>query len=302
MALGSIRAPEFVAGARIVGDDFLCARRDELDAVAGADDERRRPAPPRRPIAAPHFPAVAAIERHDERAGAHLLIVLEDDELLEQHRRRPRTHAGLGDAAERLLPQQVAVEVEHVQAGRFEVGVDGRPVGRDCRRRVGVLAMAVVVHRAVVDRPLPQLLAAARVVGQRLERVEAVDADAVGMQVPGLEIETEMVRSSVPFRRLSTLDRRRQEDAIAPDDRRRVAAAGNGCLPGDVLPGRPVLGIRRAARDAEAVRSAPAGPVGVVCGRRPGRQGGRTKQNQAGDRSLHAALAYRGRLAPSLRR
>jgi hypothetical protein len=51
----------------------------------------------------------------------------------------------------------------------------------------------VVVHRAVVDRTRPRRLAGSGIEGEDLERVRVIDADAVGVQVAGLQIEPEMI-------------------------------------------------------------------------------------------------------------
>ena len=93
---------------------------------------------------------------------------------------------------------------------------------------------------AVVDRPLPERLAVLRVEGEHLERVEMVGADAVGMVVAGLEVEPQVNRGFVIVRRLAALDRRREEDAVLPDDGRRVTASGDGRLPRDVLVQAPI--------------------------------------------------------------
>ncbi len=57
------------------------------------------------------------------------------------------------------------------------------------------------------------------------------------------------------------LDRGGQEDAITPDNRRRMAFAGYGCLPEDVIGIAPADGYGGFEAAAVAPRTPPAGPV-----------------------------------------
>ncbi len=152
----------------------------------------------------------------------------------------PGPEPGLRHAAERDLPLRRAVDVERVDAARLEIRVHLLAVGRHRRRGVGVLPVPIVVHRPVVGGALPRDAAGLRVDGEHLERVRVVDVDGVGVDVAGLQVVAEVDRR-LAAGDLFTLDRRRQEDAIAPDDRRRMAASRNLGLPLDVRVGRPRL-------------------------------------------------------------
>ena len=206
MALGAIRAPELTTGPRVVRNDDFCSCRDHLDAGRRAHDERRRPAPSGGPRLPPHLAAVRPIERDDERAIAHFLIALQDEQVLEDDGRRARAHSRLGDPAKGFLPEQFAVEIERVQPGGFEERVDGLAISRHRRRGVGVLAVTVVVHQPVVNRAVPQRLAVPGIEREHLEGVEMIRADAVGVVVAGLEIEPEVNRRLVVGWRLAAFD------------------------------------------------------------------------------------------------
>jgi len=52
-----------------------------------------------------------------------------------------------------------------------------------------------------------------------------------------------------------------QEYTVLPDDRRRVAFAGDRCLPGDIFSVAPARGEVLFAADAVTAWSAPSGPV-----------------------------------------
>src|SRR4029450_4116481 len=120
MTARAVGPPELAAGGGIVGDDGLRARGDELTPAAAVDDDRRCPAAP---VFARDFPdllARLAIERDDERARAHLLIALQDHELLEEDRRRAGAETCFGHPAERRLPLQVAVDIEREECPRVD--------------------------------------------------------------------------------------------------------------------------------------------------------------------------------------
>ena len=185
-------------------------------------------------------------------------------EILEQNRRRARTHAPLGDLAERAAPHEGAVEVVGVDAGGFEVGEDEAAVGDRRRRGVGVLSVTVVVHQPVVGRALPHDAAGARIERDDLQRVAILHADAVWMEISRPQVVAEVIGSRVSGHALA-FDGRGQEDAIVPDDRRRMTAAGDRRLPRDVLVWRPFVGIAGGVRHAAAGRAAPLRPV--VAGR-----------------------------------
>ncbi len=85
------------------------------------------------------------------------------------------------------------------------------------------------------------------------------------------------------------IDRRQNEDPVAPDHRRCGASARNRYLPADVLRLAPLDGGRSLRRGAVAARAAPLGPVvqGILV--RPGRRRERKPDRQA-QQGLHAHL------------
>ena len=156
------------------------------------------------------------------------------------------------EAAQVLLPLRIAVEVESVKEDVVTVpegGIDTLAVGGRC----GGGKAALEVDRGLFagEGLLPQNLA-----------LVGADADHVSLRTV----------SRRPF----------QKDTVAPDDRRRVTAAGQRRLPEDVLAlaelGRHVL----VGRDAGAVGPAEASPgddlVLVIDG--PQRGGAGAKQEE----------------------
>ena len=172
----------------------------------------------------------------------------------------PYAHAHGRDAAQLRLPEQLAVEVVRVQALRPEPRVHALAVHDRRGRGEAAAAVARVVGVALPRGLLPQHLPAVGVHRQHLQRLRAVGAHAVGMR-----------RTPCPRRGASrageagladvALDRRGQEDAIAPHHRRRVAAAGDGRLPQHVLGRAPRERQAGLGRDALAVRAAELRPA-----------------------------------------
>src|SRR5262245_4323230 len=174
--------PEFLAGVRIVGDQEFVAADDQLRALRGFDDDRRSPAYLNRTFDAPDFFARLFIQRGHERDRAvELLVAKHDQQVLVQHRRSPHAHTHRADVAERLFPDQFAVEVVAIDAFRTEVGIDVFTVGDG--RGSGVIAalVAVVVDAAFVRGLFPQDLPGVAVEAERLECVELVHAVPIGM-------------------------------------------------------------------------------------------------------------------------
>ena len=163
--------------------------------------------------------------------------------------------------AERFaLPHQPALEVVGIDPGRLEVEVHQRPVRHRRRGRIGILAVPVVVHQAVVRGLLPQQLAATRVIGQHLQRVFVVDANAVGMQIARLQVVAEMV-GRLCVRDVLAFDRRREKHMVAPHDRGRVAAAGMRVFHATFVAGRHSSGSRTPWRNAGSTFAPPLRPL-----------------------------------------
>ena len=182
----------------------------------------------------------------------------------------PTPDAEARDPARLPAPLQVALEVVGVEPFRAEVGVDERAVGHGSGRREAAAAVARVVGRSLPGGPLPQDAAARGVERHHLEGVLAVGAHAVGVrELLALHDVLDGLRSGNDV----ALDGRRQEDAVAPHDGRRVAAAGDGGLPEHVLRRAPLERHARVARDSLSVGAAPLGPV-----RRS--RGGRVRREQ----------------------
>ena len=86
------------------------------------------------------------------------------------------------------------------------------------------------------------------------------------------------------------LGRRRQEDALARDHRRRAAPVGHGRLPDHVRLGPPGRGQPRGGAHAVAARAAPLGPIRVERGRGGDRQDGEQRGEARRRRDLHRWL------------
>ena len=117
---------------------------------------------------------------------------------------------------------ELAVQVVGVEPLGAEAGEDHLPVGGGRRGGVGAFAVAVVVGRALPRGLLPENLAGVAVERDDLEGVLAVGADAVGV-LPLLPLDR--VHGGLRAGDDRALDGRRDEDALAPDDRARMALA-----------------------------------------------------------------------------
>src|SRR5262249_37955619 len=73
---------------------------------------------------------------------------------------------------------------------------------------------------------------------------------------------------------------RRQEDALAPDNRGTDAGPLEGSLPADVLRGRPVNGQIFLPGDADALRPTPRRPIGCP------NQGSRAQENDESEETI----------------
>src|SRR5207244_741278 len=131
----------------------------------------------------------------------------------------------VGEDAERVFPDQLALEVVAEQAWGAEEGVHQRPVRGTRGRGVAVPGVRLARLDAARRQPLPQELAVAR-----------PDAENMALVAAGIGGG--------------------QEKAVAPDDRRRIALAGQCRLPEQVVPITPgerharVLGVSLAAGPA----------------------------------------------------
>ena len=253
------------------------ARGDELVPPAARHQDRRRPAHLDVARHAPGFLAGLLVEADDEGLLAVVLVALQDHELVVEHRRGADADAEARDPAALPAPLQRAVEPVDVEALGPEVRVDQRAV-RDRRRRGEAAALvARVVGGALPGGLLPQDLARLRVERQHRERLLAVGAHAVGM----LEVlALHQVLDGLGAGHHVALDRRREEDAVAPDHGRRVPAPRDLRGPDDVLGRAPLERYGRVLRDAEPVRTAPLRPMRRRgCERRSrGREGGERAQ------------------------
>ena len=160
------------------------------------------------------------VERADERRLPRrgIRVLVDEDAILVEHRRARRPVIVVDDA-ELVLPDDLAVEVEREQAVAAERRVDQLPVGRWRGRRKSVLVVHVL-DAGLRDERLPQLLAVAARIRQHRQPLAVAVAGG-------------------------------EEDAIAPDNRRRVAAAGHGGLP-HAGGRRPLVGILRRRRRGPA--------------------------------------------------
>ena len=206
-------------------------------------------------------------------------------------------------------PEQRAVEAvaEHADVAA-ERGIEPLAVGGRGFGRVGVLAMAAAGRRTAVRLALPHDLARLRVerrddVADRARLARQLDVarhqlldDLVLGQPLLLELGGVVVAEDALARRLEGVGVHGggHEHPIAPDDRRRPAAAGQIGGPGDVLGRRPRDGQRRVVGDAGAVGAAELRPRGRTRGTHRGNEDD-AGEGQAGE-DAH------GRILPSMER
>ena len=270
--------PDLVA-VEVVGTHEVAAGGDELGAGLVLPDERGRPVGALVAVDPPALGPGRGVEGDHER----LLIVVVDDEqrVFVEHRRGrgAPAQARLG-RVESPLPDQGAVHVEGEDADVAEVGVDAFSVGHLGGRREGVLEVPVELRRARVDLGGPDDLAGLEVEGVHepvvnvLLPLHQVPGPGGGKRAVG-HLLGRAVGEVQPHARLLGLavaDHGGQEDAVAPDDRRRPAEAVDGGLPHDVLGGAPGEGQARVVvGGGEGVGAAERGPVLVLGGQGRGR-------------------------------
>src|SRR4029453_1094195 len=128
VALDALRAPEFLAGGRIVRDRRFIARPPQFLSPRGLDDYRRAPADLDLAFRPPGLLPRLLVVGDDLRVVAGVLVALDDHETLEEHGRRARSQAERREFLNHL-PHETAVEVVGVETFGAEVGVDRRAVG-----------------------------------------------------------------------------------------------------------------------------------------------------------------------------
>ena len=140
------------------------------------------------------------------------LILVKEQPILVQHR-RPGRAVIVVDHAELAVPHDLPAHVDGDQPVPPERCVDTLAVGRGRRRRVAVLVVDVL-DAVLRNERLPQ-------------------------HTPVGAAERDHRHAA------SVVARRGQEQAVAPDDRRRVATARHGHLPLDAARGRPRIRVLR---------------------------------------------------------
>src|SRR5205823_4527657 len=135
------------------------------------------------------------------------------------------------DEPEIALPFMMPVEVITVDAERTERNVEMRAVGRRRARRIRMRLMMAFVRDALGRHLPPEQFAAGSIVSQYDELI-----DGRGRRGAFLEARIDGRRLALPIGR----NRSDDEDTIAPDDRRRAAAAFERGFPADIRAGIPV--------------------------------------------------------------
>jgi len=156
------------------------------------------------------------------------VILIDEQAILVEHR-RAGTAVIVREAADLAVPDDPAVEIDRQQAVAAKRRVDAASVGRRRGRRVAVLRVAEL-DAALRHEGFEELLA--------VGAAEPEDREALAAVVGG-----------------------GQEDAIAPDNRRRVAAPRDRRAPGDIFLCRPPVRIRTVGHEALSRWPSPARPV-----------------------------------------
>ena len=260
----AIHSPQLLAARGVVPGDHVAAGHDDLHPVrrlahlerGGCRIAVRRFLDcPRRTLRAPHrLPGLAIDpEKIGRFVGFHPVQDLDEQIAVLQQRRR-RVSPIQAELAVVLLdvphPQLFPVEIERLQDADAGHHPNGLAVGHRRRGRHVLLALDVIAARDVLLPPDPAIAA--------IQRPQLEVAGAVG----GADVE---------------------EDGLAPDDRRRPAAARHRELPGDVLRRAPLQRQPLFRADAVFRRTAPLRPV------LGGQRGGSRHGHKAGSHeTLHA--------------
>src|SRR5262249_44716711 len=149
-------------------------------------------------------------EGDNERSRGALVILVDDHAVFVEKRRAGGAVIGV-HLRKRLMPDLLAGEIDAQDAVVAEIGVDALAIGGRRARGMAILVLARL-RLGIGGESFPKLLAV--VAGQAQDRTAF--AVVVG---------------------------RGQEDAVFPDDRRRVAGAGQIDFPEDIFGIRPFIGI-----------------------------------------------------------
>ena len=156
--------------------------------------------------------------------------------------------------AEILLPGGTAVHGESVEALRSKEGHDVAPVGEWSRVRVGRLDVSFLLRHTLVGRLGPDGFS-----GEPVERHHHPSLRRAILRRGACAVEPRL-----EGRIGAAADRRRDEDAIAPDDRARMRETRDGDFPFDVRAADSVPGAGQilAVRHARCRRAAETRPGG----------------------------------------
>ena len=244
----------------VVGAQAFRAADDDLCALAVRDDDRRGPRGDLVAFDFPAFLARALVESDEE--GLPLVVPVDDQRVAVQGGRAALAVRVLDPHVAQVgLPHQEALQVEGVESARAEEREHVLAVRHGRARGEAGREVRAFVRQLLARRTLPQDLARGAAERQHAEALATRDRRIV-------------VRAGRQVRRRFELvtdgDRRRQEQALAPDHRRRVTAAGKGDLPAHVLilaPGHGRIGV---GREPGRERAAPRRPVVLGSERRLG--------------------------------
>ena len=227
----SVDPPDRLAGVGVVADDALAAAEDELLAAGERPDDRRAIRTRLvRPVGTPQLAAGFFVEG-DDRRGGRILIAVQDHAVSVKHRRAAETVNGM-KLCGRAAPDFAAVQVAADQLNSGDVK-EGNPYMLLVRGGGGAgIAVQIVLglEHGPDDEVLPEELSAGAVEAE--QHALALIFEAGG-----------------------------EEDAIAEDDGRGVAFAGDGGFPPDVFRGGPMGGDVGFAGSPVAAWAAPLGPV-----------------------------------------
>src|SRR5262249_55092380 len=137
------------------------------------------------------------------------VLILENDDMLPVQQRRASRAVSRVDCAEAVMPDLLAGEIDTQQAIAAKVSVDALAIGAWCAGCEAVFAVGALAACIRCER-LPEEFAIAT--------LEAEDRPAFGVACG------------------------RQEDAVLPQDGRRVTAAGHFDLPEDIFRVGPGIG------------------------------------------------------------
>ena len=264
-----VRKPQQGAGGRIVPVDALARVDEELVAARGRDDQRR--AVRGTTLAAVCLPPLltrARVERDHVRR--RLVIAEQDQQVPVEHRRAAVSPVDVERRvlfAEMLRPHDTATHVEGHELTGAEPGEDTLAVGDGCRRRQVVLLVERGKRPSRLEAVLPEAAALRSIEGFDDEHdggggvgwlCAAAANRSLARDQRGIITRQHRVRAAAQGQ---PPDLRRDEDLIAPDDRRRRSKATERGAPRHVLalaPCRREIGF---GRDAMPGRPAPLRPV-----------------------------------------